>query len=41
MVKQKRLQKRIALALSLLLLAGSLAGCGGKPQKDTFPTRGE
>ena len=35
MVKQKRqLQKGAALALSLLLLLGSLAGCGGKPQKD-------
>ena len=36
MVKQKRrLQKGAALALSLLLLLGSLAGCGGKPQEDT------
>ena len=35
MVKQKRqLQKGAALALSLLLLLGSLAGCGGKPQED-------
>ena len=35
MVKQKRrLRKGTALALSLLLLLGSLAGCGGKPQKD-------
>ena len=35
MVKQKRrLQKGTALALSLLLLLGSLAGCGGKPQED-------
>ena len=33
MVKQeKRLFKGAALALSLLLLLGSLAGCGGKPQ---------
>ena len=36
MVKQKRrLQKGAALVLSLLLLLGLLAGCGGKPQKDT------
>ena len=36
MVKQKRrLQKGAALALSLLLLLGSLAGCGGKPQENT------
>ena len=35
MVKQKRrYQKGAALALSLLLLLGSLAGCGGKPQED-------
>ena len=35
MVKQKRqLQKGAALALALLLLLGSLAGCGGKPQED-------
>ncbi len=35
MVKQKRrLQKGAALALSILLLLGSLAGCGGKPQED-------
>ena len=35
MVKQKRrLQRGAALALSLLLLLGSLAGCGGKPQED-------
>ena len=35
MVKQKRrLQKGAALALSLLLLLGLLAGCGGKPQED-------
>lgn len=40
MVKQKRLQKRIALALSLLLLAGSLAGCGGKPQEDASGVEG-
>ena len=36
MVKQKRrLQKVAALALSLLLLLGSLAGCGSKPWEDT------
>ncbi len=35
MAKQKRrLQKGSAFALSLLLLLGSLAGCGGKPQED-------
>lgn len=35
MVKRKRrLQKGTALALSLLLLLGSLAGCGGTPQGD-------
>ena len=41
MVKQKRqLQKGAALALSLLLLLGSLAGCGGKPQKDASSADG-
>ena len=41
MVKQKRrLQKGAALALSLLLLLGSLAGCGGKPQEDMSGTDG-
>lgn len=35
MVKPKRqLQKCIVLTLSLLLLAGSLAGCGSKPQEN-------
>lgn len=35
MTKQKMLlQKGTALALSFLILAGSLAGCGGKPQED-------
>ena len=39
MVKQKRrLQKGVAFALSLLLLLGSLAGCGGKPQEDVSGT---
>jgi len=33
--KKRRLKKWAALALSLLLLAGSLAGCGEKPQGDT------
>jgi hypothetical protein len=37
MAKQKRrLQKGAAFALSLLLLVGSLAGCGGKLQEDAF-----
>ena len=41
MVKQeKRLLKGAALALSLLLLLGSLAGCGGKPQEDVSNTDG-
>ena len=41
MVKQKRqLQKGAALALSLLLLLGSLAGCGGKPQEDASSADG-
>ena len=41
MVKQeKRLLKGAALALSLLLLLGSLAGCGGKPQGDVSNTYG-
>ena len=41
MVKQKRrLQKGAALALSLLLLLGSLAGCGGKPQEDVSNANG-
>ena len=41
MVKQeKRLLKGAALALSLLLLLGSLAGCGGKPQEDVYNTDG-
>ena len=35
MVKQKRqLQKGAALALSLVLLLGSLAGCGDQPQEE-------
>ncbi len=42
MVKQKRqLQKGAALALSLLLLLGSLAGCGGKPQEDASGADGQ
>ena len=41
MVKQeKRLFKGAALALSLLLLLGSLAGCGGKPQEDVSSADG-
>ena len=32
MMKLKRI---LVLALPLLLLLGSLAGCGGKPQEDT------
>lgn len=41
MVKQKRqLQKGAALALALLLLLGSLAGCGEKPQEDASSVDG-
>ena len=41
MVKQKRrFQKGAALALSLLLLLGSLAGCGGTPQEDASSADG-
>ena len=41
MVKQKkRLLKGAALALSLSLLLGSLAGCGGKPQENVSNSDG-
>ena len=41
MLKQKRrLQKGAALVLSLLLLLGSLAGCGEKPQENTTDAAG-
>ena len=29
-----KLERILTLALSLLLMLGSLAGCGGKPQED-------
>lgn len=41
MVKQKRRPQRVAaLALSFLLLLGSLAGCGGRPRQDASDTKG-
>ena len=40
MKQKRRLQKGAALALSLLLLLGSLAGCGDKPQEDVSGAEG-